>query len=115
MIEKQTVFQPGLRLRLFLGEGQTWQGRPLAQAVLELAWSQGIAGAIVFKGIEGFGPDQFLSTERLPDVAIDLPVIVEIVDGEEAIARLLPLLDDMVGQGMITTSPVRILQRGVRP
>ncbi len=106
------VFQSGLRLRIFLGESQVWQGRPLAQALLELAWSQGIAGATLFKGVEGFGPEHFLSTDRLPDVAINLPVIVEIVDQEEAINRLLPYLDEMVPRGMITTSPVRILQRG---
>lgn len=107
----QIIFRPGLRLRIFLGEAQTWQGKPLAQALLELAWTQGIAGATVFKGVEGFGPEHYLSTERLPDVAVNLPVIVEMIDQEEAIARLLPLLDEMVPQGMITTSPVRILQR----
>jgi PII-like signaling protein len=115
MNDKSSVFQSGLCLRLFLGEGQTWQGKPLAQVLLDLAWSQGIAGATVFKGIEGFGPEHYLSTERLPDVAIHLPVIVEIVDEEEAIERFLPLLDDMVAQGTITTSPVQILQRGARP
>jgi len=105
-------FQPGLRLRIFLGESQVWQGRPLAQALLELAWSQGIAGATVFKGVEGFGPEHYLSTERFPDVAVNLPVIIEMVDQEEAIARILPDLDEMVPRGMITISLVNILQRG---
>jgi uncharacterized protein len=114
MTSHYPLFQPGLRLRIFLGESQTWHGQPLAQALLELAWNQGIAGATIFKGVEGFGPEHFLSTERLPDVAVNLPVIVEIVDQEAAIARLLPYLDEMVPQGMITTSPVNFLQRGDR-
>jgi PII-like signaling protein len=115
MVSTQSTFQAGLRLRIFVGEAQTWHGKPLAQALLELAWSQGIAGATVFRGIEGFGPEHHLSTERLPDVAINLPVIVEMIDREEAITQFLPLLDEVVAQGMITTSPVRILQRGARP
>jgi PII-like signaling protein len=105
-------FQPGLRLRIYLGESQIWQGKPLSHALLELARNQGLAGATIYKGVEGFGPEHFLSTERLPDVAINLPVIVEIVDQEAAITRLLPYLDSMVPRGMITSSPVQILVRG---
>ena len=115
MTSNSPFFQPGLRLRIFLGESQMWHSKPLAQALLEMAWNQGMAGATLFKGIEGFGPEHYLSTERLPDVAVNLPVIVEIVDQEAAIARLLPYLDEMVPRGMITTSPVQILQRGVQP
>lgn len=114
MTERHRVFLPGLRLRIFLGESQQWRGKPLAQALLELAWNRGIAGATIFKGVEGFGPEHYLSTERLPDVAVNLPVVVEMIDQEAAIERLLPLLDEMVKRGMITTTPVRILQRGVR-
>jgi PII-like signaling protein len=114
MTDTLSLFQPGLRLRIFLGEAQTWHGKPLAQALLELAWHEGIAGATVFKGVEGFGPEQYLSTERLPDAAVNLPVIVEMIDQEAAIARLLPHLDEMVSRGMITTSPVSMLQRGER-
>lgn len=112
MTRTPIVFQPGLRLRIFVGEARTWQGKPLAQAILELAWGQGLAGATVFKGAEGFGPEHYLSTERLPDVAINLPVIIEIVDQTAAIEQFLPLLDELVSQGMITTTPVSILQRG---
>lgn len=112
MTSRQSIFQSGLRLRVFVGETRTWRGKPLAQAILELAWSQGLAGATVFKGVEGFGPEHYLSTERLPDVAINLPVIIEIVDQTATIERFLPLLDELVPQGMITTTPVSILQRG---
>lgn len=109
--KKNPFFQPGLCLRIFLGEAQMWRGKPLAQALLELAWQQGIAGATIIRGIEGFGPEHYLSTDRLPDVATNLPVIVEMIDREEAIAHLLPSLDEMIPRGMIMTTPVRMLVR----
>lgn len=114
MTGSHPLFQSGLRLRIFLGEAQMWHGKSLALALLELAWNRGIAGATAMKGIEGFGSEQYLSTERLPDVAVNLPLIVEMVDQEAAIVRLLPWLDEMIPRGMITTSPVSILQRGDR-
>lgn len=112
MTERQNLFVSGLRLSIFLGESQEWEGKPMAQALVELAWSQGIAGATVFKGIEGFGPEHLLSTERFPDVADNLPVIVEFIDEQTSIERILPQLDTMVNRGMITTTPVRIRKIG---
>lgn len=106
------VFQSGQRLRIFVGEAQQWQGKPLYRAVLDLAWRHGMAGATAWRGIEGFGPHHHLTTERLPDIAENLPVIIEIVDRTENIERLLPHLDAMVPRGMITLSAVRLVQRG---
>ena len=108
---KQPAFQAGKRLRIFLGEAQEWQGKPLHRAILELAWWQGIAGATVLRGVEGFGPEHHLTTERFPDSAENLPMMIEIVDNTAQIERLLPLLDEMVSRGMITVSDVRIIQR----
>ena len=107
-----TFFRPGKRLRIFVGEAQEWQGKPLYSALLELAHQQGASGATVWKGIEGFGPAHHLSTDRLPDIADNLPVIIEIVESEACIERLLPHLDGIVQRGMITVSPVEIVQRG---
>jgi PII-like signaling protein len=64
------------------------------------------------RGIEGFGPEHHLSTERLPEIAENLPVVIEIVERVEQIERFLPLLDEMVPQGMITVSDVRIVRKG---
>lgn len=99
----------GKRLRIFTGEAQEWQGKPLYRAIVELAQQQGAAGATVFRGIEGFGPEHHLSTERLPDISDNLPLIVEIVDSEDRVAALLPLLDRIVERGMITVMPVEIV------
>lgn len=107
-------FQPqvGKRLRLFIGEAEVWQGQPLYQAVLHVAQQYGVLGALVTRGIEGFGPEHHLSTDRLPDISDNLPLIIEIIDTEERIESLLPLLDPLVQRGMITLTPVEIVSGG---
>jgi PII-like signaling protein len=105
-------FQAGKRVRIFLGEAQLWQGKPLHRTIVELAWRQGIAGATIVRGVEGFGPEQHLTTERFVDLADNLPILLEIVDTVEQIDRLLPLLDEMVPRGMITVTDVQIVQKG---
>jgi uncharacterized protein len=99
----------GKRLRLFIGEAAQWHGRPLYQVIVEQAWQHGIRGAIVQRGIEGFGPEHHLSSERLPDIAVNLPLIIEIVDNTEGIEALLPTLDQFMQRGMITVTPVEII------
>jgi PII-like signaling protein len=107
--ERQRLPRQGCRLRIFIGEAQQWQGKPLYQAIVEVARQQGAAGATVVRGIEGFGPEHHLSTERLPDISDNLPIIVEIVESEERIRGLLPALDRLVQRGMITITPVEIV------
>jgi hypothetical protein len=107
-----TFFRPGKRLRIFVGEAQEWQGKPLSRAILELAQHYDIAVAIVYRGVEGFGPEHHLSTDRLPDIADNLPIIIEMVDSDEHIAHMLPSLDRIVQRGMMTLSSVEIVQGG---
>lgn len=102
----------GKRLRIFLGEMQEWQGKPLYKAIVEVAHQYGAAGATVMRGIEGFGPEQHLSTERFLDVSENLPIIIDIIESEDRIDALLPVLDRMVQQGMITVTPVEIVSGG---
>ncbi len=109
---KNIVLRPGKRLRIFVGEAQEWQGKPLSRVLLELAQQHGVAGATMWKGVEGFGPEHHLSTDRLPDIADNLPVIIEIVESDARLAQLLPALDDLLQQGMMTLSPVEIVQAG---
>jgi len=101
---------PGKRLRLFVGESEMWQGKPLAQVVIEQARLHHIRGATVVRGIEGFGPEHHLSTERLPDVAVNLPLIIDLVDTNERIEAILPILDRMLQRGTLTVSPVEIIE-----
>lgn len=109
MTSRQPVSQSGKRLRIFIGEAQEWQGKPLYRAIIECAQQHGAAGGTVTRGIEGFGPEHHLSTDRLIDVSENLPITIDIIDSNERIEALLPLLDEMVQQGMITVTPVEII------
>jgi PII-like signaling protein len=99
----------GKLVRLFIGETDTWHGKPLYQAIVKRAREEGLAGATVVRGIEGFGASSHLHTSRILRLSEDLPVVIEIVDTEERIEALLPILDEMVGDGMVTIESVRIL------
>jgi PII-like signaling protein len=99
----------GKLLRIFVGESDTWHGKPLYDAIVELARREGLAGATVIRGMEGFGAHSRLHTSRILRLSEDLPVVIEIVDGEEQIERLLPALDEMVEEGMVTVERVHVI------
>jgi hypothetical protein len=99
----------GKLLRLFIGESDTWRGKPLYQAIIERVRQEGLAGATVLRGIEGFGADSRLHTSRILRLSEDLPVVIEIVDTPEQIDRVVPILDEMVGEGMLTLERVHIV------
>jgi len=99
----------GKLLRLFIGESDTWHGRPLYQAIVERVREEGLAGATVVRGIEGFGADSHLHTSRILRLSENLPVVIEIVDTPEQIDRVVPILDEMVGEGMLTLERVQIV------
>jgi len=99
----------GKLLRIFIGESDHWHGKPLYEAIVERVRSEGLAGATVFRGIEGFGADSRMHTSRILRFSEDLPVLIEIVDTEDRIERVLPMLDEMVGEGMITVERVHII------
>jgi len=99
----------GKLLRIFIGESDHWHGKPLYEAIVERVRSEGLAGATVIRGIEGFGADSRMHTSRILRLSEDLPVVIEIVDTEDRIDRVLPMLDEMVGEGMITVERVHII------
>jgi len=105
--------QQGKRIRIFIGEAETWQGRPLALALLDLASQHHVLVATVQRGIEGFGPEHHLSTERLIDLADNLPIIVEMIATTEHVEALLTELDPLVQRGTIIMTPVEILLKGM--
>jgi PII-like signaling protein len=98
------------RVRVYLGESDHWHGQPLFTAIVERCRREGLAGATVLRGIEGFGAHSRIHTARLLQLSEDLPIVVEIVDTVEQIDRLLPLLDEMVTEGMITVEPVHVVK-----
>jgi PII-like signaling protein len=99
----------GKLLRLFIGESDTWPGKPLSQAIVARVRAEGLAGATVVRGIEGFGADSRIHTSRLLRLSEDLPIVIEIVDRAEEIDRVVPLLDEMVTEGMLTVERVHIV------
>jgi PII-like signaling protein len=105
----------GKLLRIFVGESDTWHGRPLYQAIVERAHAEGMAGATVVRGVEGFGGSSRIHTARILRLSEDLPVVIEIVDSDEAISRVLPALDEMVTEGLVTLESVDVIAYRTRP
>jgi len=99
----------GKLLQLFIGESDRWHGKPLYQAIVERVRQEGLAGATMLRGIEGFGADSRIHTSRILRLSEDLPVVIEIVDTSEQIDRAVPILDEMVGEGMLTLERVQIV------
>jgi uncharacterized protein len=100
---------PALLLRIYIGESDHHDGAPLYQAIVRFLRDRGIAGATVLRGIEGYGANAHLHSTRILSLSIDLPVLVEVVDEEERLRAVLPELDAMVGDGLITLERVEVL------
>lgn len=100
----------GKLLRIFIGESDRHGNQPLYTAIVERARKTGLGGATVFKGIEGFGGHSVVHAARVFDLSTDLPVLIEIVDSEEKIRDFIPVLDDMVHEGLITLETVEIIR-----
>lgn len=97
-------------MRIFIGEADRHGSKPLYQALVELFRREGVAGATVLRGTMGFGAKSHLHTANLLRLSQDLPVVIEVVDTQETIDRLLPRLDEMVLEGLITMEKVRVVR-----
>jgi hypothetical protein len=95
-------------LRIFIGESDTHDGRPLYQAIVETLRREGLAGATVLRGIEGFGKSSRLHTAHILRLSEDLPIVIECVDTDDKINSVLPALDDMIGDGLVTLERVEV-------
>lgn len=96
-------------LRIFIGEGDKVAGRPLYEIIVELARKRGMAGATVLRGQLGFGAHSRIHTAKILRLSEDLPIVIEIVDKPERIEALLPELDTMIGEGLVTLEKVRVI------
>lgn len=106
----------GKLVRVFIGESDTYHGKPLYQAIVERIREEHFAGATVIRGIEGYGASSRLHTARILRLSEDLPIVIEVVDTEERIDQLLPILDEMVGDGLVTVEKAHIITyRGSPP
>lgn len=96
-------------LRIFIGETDKYEGRPLYEAVVQEARRRGLAGATVTRGVMGFGAHSRIHTSKILRLSEDLPVIIEIVDETAKIEAFLPDLDKMIQEGLVTLERVRVV------
>jgi uncharacterized protein len=99
-------------LRIFIGEDDKVQGRPLYEAIVLKAREMHLAGATILRGPMGFGHSSRLHTAKILRLSEDLPIIIEIVDSQEKIDGFLPILDGLMGSGLVTLERVQVLQYG---
>jgi len=103
-----TLPKQGKLLRIFIGENDRHEGLPLYEWIVRQARENGLAGATVLRGLEGYGAHSRLHKAKILRLSSDLPLVVEIVDTEEKIQSFLPLIDDAVGEGLATVEKVEV-------
>ena len=99
----------GKLLRIFIGESDKHGRKPLYQAIVEMLRQEGMAGATVLRGVEGFGANSHLHTARILRLSEDLPIVIEVADTAEKIEAIMPKLDEMVTDGMVTLERVEVV------
>lgn len=111
------TYSPGKRLTVFIGEYDRYHHRPLADAILQRAREEGLAGATLVRGIEGFGGSGRLKTTRLLSSSDDLPIMIEIVDAPERIEAFVPILDGMIKEGLVIVEDagIHLIRRATAP
>jgi PII-like signaling protein len=97
-------------LRIYIGETDRWHGQPLYMAILLKAREMGLAGGTVFRGIAGYGANSVIHTANILRLSEDLPIVVEIVDADAKIQAFLPVLDEMVKEGLIVMREVEVVK-----
>ena len=97
-------------LRIHFGEDDRWQGKPLHEAILAKCKELAISEAIVFRGIEGYGPGSRIRRSGHWTFSKDAPIQLSIIDTDEQIARLIPFLDAMVEEGVVASSTVKAIR-----
>ncbi len=96
-------------MRIYIGESDKWQGKPLYEAILRLLRAEGIAGATVLRAVAGFGANSVIHTANVLRLSVDLPIVVEVVDATDRIEAVLPALDERIGGGLITLEKVEVI------
>ena len=102
-------------LRIFIGESDRWEHKPLYEAIVLKARELHLAGATVLRGPMGFGKSSRLHTAKILRLSMDLPLVIELVDSEEKIQAFLPVLDRMMGGGLLTLENVKVIEYRAGP
>ena len=104
-----TIPEEGYLLRIFIGESDRHGHRPLYESIVLQAREAGLAGATVLRGVMGFGKHSILHTAKILRLSEDMPMIIEIVDSLERIEKFLPVLDELIKDGLVTIEKVRVI------
>jgi uncharacterized protein len=116
-VKTMTIPESGVLLRVFIGESdrEKERDRPLYEAIVRRAREEHLAGATVLRGPMGFGRHSRMHAAKLLDLSTDLPIVIEIVDSEEKINAFLPVVDELVTEGLVTLEAVRVLKYAALP
>lgn len=106
---------PALRLTVYVGENDRVHRRPLYSEIVHRAHAAGLAGASVFRGIEGFGASSRIHTSRILSLSEDLPIVVVIVDSRQRVEAFLPQLEELVTEGLVVVDEVTVIRYVGRP
>jgi uncharacterized protein len=96
-------------MRIHIGESDKWHGKPLHDAIVEMLRKEGFSGATVLRGVAGFGASSVLHTDKLLRMSQDLPIVLEVIESNEKIEKILPRIDEMLDGGIVTLEKVRVL------
>ena len=107
--------QDATLVRIYIGESDRWEHRPLYEAIVLKAREMGMAGATVLRGPMGFGKSSILHTAKILRLSMDLPVVIEVVDTEQKVQGFLPVIGPMVGGGLVTTEPLKVIHYEAGP
>jgi PII-like signaling protein len=101
---------PAKKLTVYVDETDKYEGKPVYEVLMDLFYKQKIAGVSVFRGVAGYGSDGVFHTSKMLELSTALPVKIEAVDSEEMISRVLPLINDVVGKGLIEVSDTFVIK-----
>jgi PII-like signaling protein len=101
-------------IRIYIGESDKHGSKPLYESIVEILHREKTSGVTVLRGITGFGPKSQVHTSHILRLSQDLPIVIEIVDSQENIDRVLPLIEPLVQNGLITSEKVQVLKYGVK-
>ncbi|MHB9093292.1 MAG: DUF190 domain-containing protein [Eubacteriales bacterium] len=102
----------GKMLKIYLGETEKWHGKTLYHQVVMKLREEGLAGATVYRGILGYGADKVIHSAKILDLSADLPMVIDEIDSEENIMKVLPVIREMVPRGLIIVVDIDIVQYG---
>jgi hypothetical protein len=109
-MEHQKTESTAKMLRIYIGQDDEWEGKPLYEAIVLKLRQMDVAGATVYKGVMGYGAQQRMHKSGFLGLSRDLPVMLSVVDREEKIRAILPILDEMVAEGLLVLSDVEVIK-----